>query len=178
MKKFFAIVALLSLSLLSTTSFAQMAIDKGTTFVNAGIGVGGYGGTGGLALGATADFGIIPNITVGGQAAYRSWNYGYLGTSDKITYLYFAVRGSYHFNELLNISNDKLDVYAGLGIGYESVSWSDSFGTGFSAFGSGIYIPAHLGGRYMFSDNIGGFAELGSGVAPLMLGVTFKLGGK
>lgn len=178
MKKIFALVALFALTFAATSSYAQLAIDKGSKFINLGIGVGGYGGTSGIAFGGSADFGVAPNITVGGQIAYRSFNYGYLGYNDKINYLYFAARGSYHFNELLNISNDKLDVYAGLGIGYESVTYSDSFGTGFNAFGSGIYVPVHLGGRYFFSDNVGGFAELGSGVSPLMLGVTFKLGGK
>ena len=177
MKKFFAIVALFSLSLVATQSFAQLAIDKGTKFVNLGLGLGGYGGAGGLAFGASADFGVAPSITVGGQVAYRSFNYGYLGVNDNINYLYFAVRGSYHFNELLKLPTDKVDLYAGLGIGYESVTYSDSFGTGFTAFGSGIYVPLHLGGRYFFTEKIGAFAEVGAGVSPLMLGVTFKLGG-
>lgn len=163
------------LSLVSTHSFAQMPIDKGTTFVNAGIGVGGYTGVGGIALGAGADFGVAPSITVGGQAAYRSFNYGYLGVNDKVNYLYFAARGSYHFNELLKLNMNQLDLYAGLGIGYESVSYSSNYGSGFNTFASGVYIPVHIGARYMFSDKIGGIAEIGSGVSPLFLGVTFKL---
>ena len=158
----------------STQSFAQLSVDKGTKFINLGIGVGGYGGTSGIAFGGSADFGVAPNITVGGQIAYRSFNYGYLGNNDKINYLYFAARGSYHFNQLLNLSNDKVDLYAGIGLGYESASYSNSIYSG-SSFGSGIFVPVHLGGRYFFSENVGAFAELGSGVAPLMLGVTFKL---
>ena len=169
-------IFLLALGLLAgTQSFAQLSIDKGTKFINLGIGVGGYGGTSGIAFGGSADFGVAPNITVGGQVAYRSFNYGYIGVNDKINYLYFAARGSYHFNQLLNLSTDKVDLYAGIGIGYESVSYSASFGTGFSTFGSGIYVPIHLGGRYFFSEKVGAFAELGAGVSPLMLGVTFKL---
>ncbi|RZK28925.1 MAG: hypothetical protein EOO61_21395, partial [Hymenobacter sp.] len=139
-----------------------------------GIGVGGYSSVGGIALGASADFGVAPNITVGGQVAYRSFNSGYLQFNDKINYLYFAARGSYHFNELLNLSTDKADLYAGIGLGYESVSYSNSLYGG-SSFGSGIYVPIHLGGRYFFSPKVGGFAELGTGIAPLQLGVTFKL---
>ncbi|MBD2699963.1 hypothetical protein IC229_04910 [Spirosoma sp. BT702] len=161
--------------LVGTQSFGQMAIDKGVKFINLGIGVGGYSSVGGIAFGAGADFGVAPNFTVGANAAYRSFNYGYLGFNDKINYLYFSVRGSYHFNQLLNLSTDKADLYAGLGIGYESVTYSDRFGNGFNAFGSGIYIPIHLGGRYMFAEKVGAFAELGTGIAPLMLGVTFKL---
>ena len=175
MKKIhFSILLVLGL-LASTQSFAQLSIDKGTKFINLGIGVGGYGGTSGIAFGAAADFGVAPNITVGGQIAYRSFNYGYLGFNDKINYLYFAARGSYHFNELLNLSTDKADLYAGIGIGYENVSYSDNYGTGFNTFGSGIYVPIHLGGRYFFSEKFGAFAELGAGVSPLMIGVTLKL---
>ena len=114
MKKInFSILLVLGL-LAGTQSFAQLAIDKGTKFVNLGIGVGGYSSASGIAFGASADFGIAPNFTVGGQVAYRSFNYGYLGYNGKINYLYFAARGSYHFNELLNLSTDKADLYAGI----------------------------------------------------------------
>ena len=156
-----------------TQSFAQLAIDKGTKLINLGIGVGGYSSAGGIAFGGSADFGVAPNITVGAQLAYRSFNFGYSGFNDKINYLYFAARGSYHFNELLNLSTDKADLYAGIGLGYQNVSYSNSIYNG-TSFGSGIYVPIHLGGRYFFSEKIGGFAELGTGVAPLMLGITFK----
>lgn len=173
MKKInFSILLVLGM-LVGTQSFAQLAIDKGSKFVNLGIGVGGYASAGGIALGGSADFGVAPSFTVGGQAAYRSFNYGYLGFNDKINYLYFAVRGSYHFNELLNLTSDKTDLYAGIGLGYQSVSYSNSVYGG-STFGSGIFVPIHLGGRYFFSESVGGFAELGTGIAPLLLGVTFK----
>ncbi|AKD57941.1 hypothetical protein [Spirosoma radiotolerans] len=174
MKKIhFSILLVLGL-LAGTQSFAQLAVDKGTKFINVGIGVGGYSSAGGIAFGAAADFGVAPNITVGGQVAYRSFNYGYAGFNDKINYLYFAARGSYHFNEILNLSTDKADLYAGIGLGYESVSYSNSIYGG-STFGSGIFVPIHLGGRYFFSEKVGGFAELGTGIAPLLLGITFKL---
>ncbi len=173
MKKIFSLVLVLTL-LMGSKSFAQLKVDKGTKFINLGIGVGGYSGTSGIAFGGSADFGVAPNITVGGQVAYRSFNYGYLGSNDKINYLYFAARGSYHFNELINLSSDKVDLYAGLGLGYESVSYSNSAYSG-TSFGSGIFVPFHLGGRYFFSEKLGAFAEVGSGVAPVMLGVTFKL---
>lgn len=174
MKKIhFSILLVLGL-LVGTQSFAQYKIDKGTKLINLGIGVGGYASAGGIAFGGSADFGVAPSITVGGQVAYRSWNYGYLGYNDKINYLYFAVRGSYHFNELLNLTTDKADLYAGIGLGYESVTYSNSIYSG-TSFGSGIYLPIHLGGRYFFSEKVGAFGELGTGIAPLMLGITFGL---
>lgn len=171
MKKFFAIIALFSLSLVATKSLAQMAIDKGTKFVNLGIGIGGAGYLGSSALGfnAAADFGITKNITVGPSVGYRSYgnSFGYSLSAFDI-----GARGSYHFNELLN-TPENVDLYAGLGLTYFGYS-----GDGFVGDASFIYIPFHLGGRYMFAEKLGAFAELGSAVSTLRVGVTFKLGGE
>ncbi|GAB3539890.1 hypothetical protein [Spirosoma fluminis] len=171
MKKFhFSFLLVLGL-LAGTQSFAQLAVDKGTKFINLGIGVGGYGyytGSSGIAFTAAADFGVTKNITVGAVAGYRS--YGSVGTY-KYNSFDIGARGSYHFNELLNLSTDKADLYAGLGLSYFSFSYGgylDNYGA--------VYVPIHLGGRYFFSDNVGGFAELGSSLSTLKIGVTFKLG--
>lgn len=169
MKKFFASLVIASLLMTCTQAFAQMSIDKGTKFLNAGVGVGGYGyytGGGGVALTAAFDAGVAPNITVGGVAGYRS--YGSVATYNYRSFD-IGARGSYHFNELLKLASDKVDLYAGVGISYFSFSYGgylDNYGT--------VYVPIHLGARYLFSDNIGGFAELGSSLATLKVGVTFK----
>ncbi|GAB2548710.1 hypothetical protein [Spirosoma aerophilum] len=170
MKKFnFCFLLVLGL-LAGTQSFAQLAIDKGTKFVNLGIGVGGYGyysGGGGIGLNAAADFGVAKNITVGGVVGYRS--YGSVGTY-KYNSFDIGARGSYHFNDLLNLTTDKADLYAGIGLSYFSFSYGgylDSYGT--------VYLPIHIGGRYFFSEKLGGFAELGSSLATLKLGLTLKL---
>lgn len=169
MKKIFAIVALFSLSLLTTTSFAQLSVDKGTKFVNLGIGVGGVNYLGNSALGfnAAADFGVAKNITVGPQVGFRSFgnSFGYSLSAFDI-----GARASYHFNELLS-TPETVDLYAGLGLTYFGYT-----GDGFVGDASFIYVPIHIGGRYFFSDKVGGFAELGSAVSTLRLGVTFKLG--
>ncbi|MCK8495684.1 MULTISPECIES: hypothetical protein [Spirosoma] len=170
MKKFhFSFLFVIAL-LLSTQSFAQLAIDKGTKFINLGIGVGGYGyysGGGGIGLNAAADFGVAPNITVGGVVGYRSY-----GSVASYNYNSFDIgaRGSYHFNQLLNLTTDKADLYAGLGLSYFSFSYggfADNYGT--------VYVPVHVGGRYFFSEKLGAFAELGSSLATLKLGLTLKL---
>ncbi|MBO0932885.1 hypothetical protein [Fibrella aquatilis] len=165
MKKFFAVIALFSLTLLTTTSFAQMSIDKGTKFVNLGIGVGGgFYYSGGIAFNAAADFGVAKNITVGGAAGYRSFGDGYGGYD-------IGARGSYHFNELLS-TPENVDLYAGLGLTYFAYT-----GLASSFYNpSFIAVPIHLGGRYMFAEKTGVFAELGSSISVLKLGITFKLG--
>ncbi|AQG81746.1 hypothetical protein [Spirosoma montaniterrae] len=169
MRKFhFSILLILGL-LVGTESFAQMAVDKGSKFLNAGIGLGGWGGigySGGLGFGASFELGVAKNITVGGVGAFR----GYSGVG---SYYSIGARGSYHFNEILSLANDKVDLYAGLGLIYSGWSWNESF-VGFRGSYGGIGLGGHLGGRYFFSDKIGGFAEAGFGVAPLQLGVTFK----
>lgn len=171
---------LLAIGLLAATqSFAQLSIDKGTKFLNVGVGVGsyGFGGYGaygfnsGVALGASFEVGVYKNITVGGFADYR--HVGYVGIAGGTNYIYFGARGSYHFNELLNLSTDKVDLYAGIGLGYLSASLDNAYYGGYNV--GGLIVPIHLGGRYFFSEKIGGFAELASDVAPLKIGVTFKL---
>jgi hypothetical protein len=155
--------------LVGTQSFAQLAVDKGTKFVNLGVGLGGYGyysGGGGIGLNAAADFGVAKNITVGAVAGYRS--YGSVGAYNYNSFD-IGARGSYHFNEILNLGTDKADLYAGLGLSY----FSFSYGGYLNNYGA-VYVPIHIGGRYFFSENLGGFAELGSSLATLKLGITFK----
>ncbi len=158
--------------LLAGQSFAQMQIGKGTKFVNVGIGVGGYSyfSGSGLGLNAALDVGVVDNITVGGVAGYRSYG-------DGVSSFDIGVRGSYHFNELANISNDKVDLYAGLGLSYYSLNYGNTYlrSVGISDSYGTTYIPFHAGARYFFSNKIGGFAELGSALATLKIGLTFKL---
>jgi hypothetical protein len=156
----------------STQSFAQLAVDKGTKFINLGIGVGGYGyfNGSGLGLNAAADFGVAPNITVGGVIGYRGYGSG-------VTSFDIGARGSYHFNQLLNLTTDKADLYAGIGLSYYRLSYGDTYlrSIGISDSYSTVYVPIHVGGRYFFTETLGGFAELGSSLATLKLGITFKL---
>ncbi len=171
MKKINFLLLLVIGLLAGTQSFAQLAVDKGTKFLNLGIGVGGYGGivyggTGSVAFGGSFEAGVAPNITVGGIASFRSYN-------DLGSYYSVGARGSYHFNELLKLTTDKADLYAGAGLIYSGFSYNGVY-SGFRASYGGIDLGLHVGGRYFFSNNIGGFAEVGVGVAPLQLGVTFK----
>ncbi|MCY7358266.1 MAG: hypothetical protein LH609_12575, partial [Rudanella sp.] len=123
MKKFFAIAALMGLLSVATQSYAQLAVDKGDKFLNLGIGLGGYGGIGfggGIGLGASLEVGVVKNISVGAIAGFRSFGgYG--------SYYSIGARGSYHFNELLSLSSDKVDLYAGLGLIYSGFTWNESF---------------------------------------------------
>lgn len=174
MKKFFSI-ALLGLSLLfATQSFAQY--QKGDKLLNAGIGLNSYYG-GGLPIGGSLEFGVTDQISAGVSFDFATWGYNFGGYKWRYTFLYPGVRGSYHVNELLNLNNDKLDLYGGLFLGYVISSYSDNSGyTGsyYNAYGNTVRVGAHIGGRYYFNNNVGGFAELGYGVSALKVGVAFK----
>ncbi len=152
------------------------AYKKGDNLLNIGVGVNSYY-SGGIPLGASYEVGVTDDISVGANVDYLSHKYGYLNSNLKFTALYFGARASYHFNNLLNISNEKVDLYGGLTLGYRSFSWKDSdgdydFG---GSYGSGLYFGGYIGGKYFFSENIGAFVELGAiGSTNARLGVAFK----
>ena len=163
------------LVLLSGSAFAQY--EKGDKLLNVGIGVNSYY-NGGIPFGASFEVGVTDEISVGGSVDYLSHNYGNVFGNDwRFTAIYIGARGSYHFNELLNLSNENIDIYGGLTLGYRSFSWSDSgFGTGLSSsYGNGVFLGIYAAGRYYFSEKVGAFLEVGAvGSTNAKLGVAFK----
>jgi hypothetical protein len=149
---------------------------KGVNLVNAGIGLGSYGlyGTGGLPLSASFEHGFTKTISAGINVGYIQRKYLH---DWKYTYFIFGVRGSYHFNEILNIDKPKLDVYGGAGLMYRHYKFK--YGADgatydyYKSSGGSVAIDLHAGGHYMFNDHIGAYAEVGYGISPLQLGVSF-----
>lgn len=149
---------------------------KGVNLLNLGIGVGTYGlsGTGGLPLTASFEHGFTDKITGGVSLGYvrrtylDDWRY---------TYLIFGARASYHFNELINHSVPNLDIYGGAGLFYRRYkhSYKGDFGDQYGdSSGGDVDIDIHAGGRYLFNERFGGFAEVGYGISPLQVGFTMK----
>ncbi|MEI7581677.1 hypothetical protein [Runella sp.] len=173
MKKVFysSLLALAAIVCFQTNSLAQ-SYQKGDKLLNLGVGLGTYG-AGGIGLGGSFEFGIHDAISVGVLGGY-SGRSNYLGSGSNWSVLTFGARGSYHFNELLKLDDDKIDLYAGLGLGYRNISWGYA-GTAYSSsYGSGVLLLAHIGGKYYFKPNLGVFAELGSGFGTLQAGIAFK----
>jgi hypothetical protein len=167
-------------------------VTKGTKLLNLGIGLGSAYAYSGSTLTlppvhASLEVGVADKISVGGLLGYTAskWNQTYLDGSKyswNFSYLVFGARGSYHF---LN-NNDKADIYAGLMLGYNVASSKfstndpdikDLYNRGLisNVSAGGFALGAHVGGRYMFSEKVGGFAELGYNISWLSLGATFKL---
>ncbi len=173
MKKLFSITLLAFAAIIcfQTSSIAQ-SYQKGDKLLNLGIGLGTYG-AGGLGLGGSFEFGIHDAISVGVLGGY-SGRGDYLGSGARWSVITVGARGSYHFNELLKLSDDKIDLYAGLGLGYRNISWGYSGTTYSSNYGSGILLLGHIGGKYYFKPNVAAYAELGSGFGTLQAGISFK----
>lgn len=90
----------------------------------------------------------------------------------KYSNIIIGPRGYLHYNLVEN-----LDTYAGIMLGYNIVS-SKWYGSGTSigsASSGGVIFSGFLGARYFFSDKFAAFAELGSGIAYLNLGVAIRL---
>jgi hypothetical protein len=159
MKKTTLFLTILLMTLMYSTSSTAQDI-KGVSHLNLGIGVGtfGFSGTGGLPIVASFEHGVTDKIGVGVYLGYLSRTFG---TDYKWNYYMIGARGSYHFNELLNVSNEKVDIYGGAMLFYRGFSSKYK--------GSGTAVD------YNFSQAIGGFAELGYGISPLQLGLTVQL---
>lgn len=184
MKKNILLIAglLLALFVQNNANAQSTGFDdvKGSNMLNAGIGLGSYGlsGTGGLPLVASFEHGVSKNISAGVEAGFIQQKFS---ADWKYTYLIVGARGSYHFSEALKISNPNLDVYGGAGLLYRHFSFKyqdknqvDEPGIDWSSSGGDLTIDLHAGARYMFNGSVGGFAELGYGISPLKLGVSFK----
>lgn len=178
MKKLLVVLAISMASFFTVSNASAQGYKQGDNLLNVGIGVNSYY-SGGIPIGASLEFGVTDKISVGPSVDFLSHTYSYgAGYSDKFTAIYFGGRASYHFNELLQIKQDNVDVYGGVDIGYRSFSWSDNYGGNSlsGSYGSGLYLGLHIGGKYYFAPKVGVFAELGAtGSTNVRIGVGFKL---
>lgn len=181
MKKAAAVLFVLVFIVSSSISFGQ-GYKKGVNNLNAGVSIGGlagfYGSSDFPPISVGLQFGIHEKFSVGGIIGYASSSYdlGFFNNANYTwTYRYIIVgaRGEYHFME----PKDDFDLYGGLTIGYNIVSVDEP--TGYSGFytaeASYLLYGFHAGGRYLFSKNIGAFAELGYGIGYFTIGLNVKL---
>ena len=160
---------------------AQTAMVEDKSVVSLGIGFGGYGNA--YTTGATPTImgkfekGIIDdlgpgNLSVGGVIGIQKGDFDFVSSRTGYTYFTIGGRASYHPHF---INSDKMDFYAGLGLGYYSVSAGTQ--TEFGSFGvtaSSIAFNAHVGIRYDFNPQWGAWAELGSELSILSLGASYN----
>jgi hypothetical protein len=186
------IVVALATVIIPKTSPAQ-AFHNGDNLLGVGIGFG--SSLGGYTYGSQSpaislqyehgnwDVGGPGVISLGGYLGYKSFSYDYspyngFNYSQKWSYTIIGFRSAYHYN---GITNPNWDVYGGLMLSYDILSYSytsnnhayDNLYNG--SYAGGIGLSLYLGARYFFSPKVCGFAELGYGIAYFNLGVAFKL---
>ncbi len=131
--------------------------SKGDNVIDLGVGFSGYG----TPFHAGFEHLFTDDISAGVFANYAS----YFSTS----VIWAGVKGNYHFNRILKLNNDKVDLTAGASIGYWSVGGVSA------AYGNTVFFGVQIGGRYFFSEKIGAFAEFGGGnLSGGTVGVSFK----
>jgi outer membrane immunogenic protein len=167
MKKLIFIASLL---LITNFSFAQYALSKGETQLNAGVGFSGWG----VPVYVGLDVGVHPDISVGGELSFRSYNDRWNGNRYKHNIIGISANGNYHFNSLLDIPK-QWDFYAGLNLGFYIWSTSDNEYDGDGS--SGLGLGAQVGGRYYFNDRFGINLEVGgaSAFSGGKFGISLKL---
>ena len=134
---------------------AQSPLEVGGKQLNAGVGFSGWG----IPLYVGLDYGLVEDITLGGELSFRSYHNNFAGIKYSHTIFGISANGNYHFNTLLDIPSE-WDFYAGLNIGYFIwISTANYLGSGDSGFGIG----AQIGGRYFFKDNFAVNLEFAGG---------------
>ena len=184
-------------SIMTSVAINAQVFEQGSNQLNLGYGVGlGYGrllnaysanqgykfsGFGPAFL--SYERGITDNIGVGASISYSSYGAKWI---DNVIYDYsyrwstlsIMARGAYHFS----VSNDKFDPYAGVGLGFMKFGykWTSNDPT-FNesnqnvSLGTPFGYQIFAGARYMFSDKIGAYAEIGYGLSVANFGLTFNL---
>ncbi|MEQ9465790.1 MAG: hypothetical protein RLN88_00175 [Ekhidna sp.] len=163
---FFAMIAL---SVLWTNAYSQSPLPVGKTQLNFGVGLSSWG----VPVYIGFDHSVHKDITVGGEFSYRSYKENWRNDNYNHSVMGFSGNGNYHFNSLLDISQ-QWDFYAGLNVGFYVWSSPNNYDGDRS---SGLGLGAQVGGRYYFSDKVGLNLEVGGGntLSGGKLGITIKL---
>jgi hypothetical protein len=125
------------LCLFFVVSFSAKAqfMDRGDVLGSGGF----YFPSGGTFLRASVDFGVAPNVSIGGN--FMTVISGGSGS-------YIGGRATYHLGEAFSVRDDRtLDPYIGGQVGKFLI---DGYGVGFS-------LP--IGLRFMFNDKVGAYGE-------------------
>jgi outer membrane immunogenic protein len=164
-KTIFTIIILLALG----HSYGQNSLPIGSSQVNLGVGISGWG----IPVYLGMDFGIHRDITLGAEVSFRSFRERWQANSYRHSIIGISGNANYHFNRVLNIPDD-FDFYAGLNLGFYVWSSPDNYGGNNN---SGLGIAGQVGGRYFFSQRVAVNLEFGGGnaFAAGKLGLTFRL---
>ncbi len=149
MRKLFAIIAALVISVGAAS--AQQSFAVGEKALTAGVGVGGWGIP--LTVGyeqSVYEFAPDMNLGVGGNLGLSLHNDG--------TFVYAGAMANYHYTGVQN-----WDFFGGLALGYYTANDNDAS------------IDLNLGAKYYFNDAIALYGKFGMDISYFTLGLSFKL---
>lgn len=172
MKKLILIIAF---GFISNGIFAQAPLKEGEVQLNAGAGVSDWGF---IPFYVGLDFGLVRDVTIGGQVSYLIndddyyYNNNYNNNYNDNSAIGIGANGNYHFNRILNIPS-KFDFYAGANVtgliwNYDNKDYHPDYDP--------LNVGVQVGGRIFFNDHFGINLELGGGsfVNTAKFGITYK----
>jgi len=172
MKKVFVVLAVV-LVVSGLASASSKEFSKGRFFLTPQVGFASFAG--GIPLGVNAEYALSENIGIGGTAMAQFWS----DTWGSMTWIMLSAEANYHF---IKLAADKIDLYAGVGLGYGiySVSYTGMYSAGGTG-ASNLILEPIFGGRYYISPKmavslrlvgsiLGGYTGFGATV-----GMTFLL---
>jgi hypothetical protein len=167
------VIALAMFTAFNAVAQEQKAVSAGEQYgkaLNIGLGLG-YGGPGSSpGIGINYEFDVAKNFTVAPFLFLRSYSNGFYTS----TIIPIGAKGTYYFDELLGLNDDRWDVYLAASLGYTVISETyKSTYTGPSVSPEPLFLVGHIGGEYHFNKKIGLVLDLGSGLSTL--GVAFHL---
>jgi hypothetical protein len=132
----------------------------------------------GLPITIGAEYGLNSKIKkgtigVGGLLGYakKAYNIPVFGKYS-VNNILIGARGNFHYPLI-----DQIDTYAGITLGYNiaTANYPANWIGATQSYG-GIFMGGNLGGRYYFSKNLAGMAEVGAGgLGYVTLGIAYKL---
>ncbi len=143
-----------------------------------------FGAGGGSSVGpfvATFKYAVKDKLAIGGTVNYSSASTGNFTNlnggnySYKFTLITAMANGSYHYS-----NSDKADFYSGFSLGYGFASFTtegtpDLGESGPASVGGVAWQITPIGFRYLFTENIGAYTELGYGLNGLaQIGLSAK----
>lgn len=149
MKTLVSLSALITMLTLGFTQANAQAFQKGTKLFDAGFEIQESFDESVIPVFVNFEAGITEDIGIGAKARY--W------TKYDVNSLVIQATGNYHFGRLLKLPVDKLDLFAGLGLGVNRIWVSD---LGDYSINSFIVSPG-IGARYFFTEKFGVTAKLG-----------------
>jgi Zn-dependent M28 family amino/carboxypeptidase len=178
MKKVTFIIALILFTLGSSLS-AQNRFQNSEKFggtLNLGLGIGGYYGYYGYyshtspVLNINYEFGVARNFTLAPFLTFYSYTDG--NYREVVTPI--GVKATYYFDQILH-AGPRWDFYAAgsLGAALVSTTWDANYYGDRTYYRSidPIYLDFHVGTEYHFSNHIGGFLDLSTGVSTIGIAI-------